>query len=267
MADGFILDNANIIDDKIEIQLEQEFYTIQQNQNIEIGIFTTNNPEQYPIELLANEVFNNWKIGDKNANSGILYVIDPDNRQSRIEIGYGIETIISDYETLKIQELTYPYFRESQYTKGTLILIENLLQLIEGKSFDKQIPESNWLGLNLIFLGILSFVYVYTLGMFRNISNKTTIIIFELIAIILAIILFENIFQALPSLYLNIWLINWFKKQHRNGKIQYFTDINLSPGGFGGAKASGHSSSSFGGGSSGGGGVEAAYPAVVEVDD
>ena len=158
---GFVTDNAGVIEDQIEQQIEQEFYSIQQNQNIEIGLLTLPNLNGYPIELLANDVFNEWKLGDATQNSGLLYVIAPNDRLSRIELGYGIETILTDSQTLQIQELAYPYFQEQDFTQGSLVVIENLLQQIEGKSFTREEKQTSFLQANWHFLFAMSFIYFF----------------------------------------------------------------------------------------------------------
>jgi len=258
---GFVTDNAGVIDDQIELQLEQEFYSIQQNQNIEIALLTLPDLDGYPIELLANDVFNEWKIGDANQNSGLLYVIAPNDRLSRIELGYGIETILTDSQTLQIQELAYPYFQEQEFTQGSLIVIENLLQQIEGKSFTKQETQTSFIDANWNFLFVMSIIYFLFFGMIKNKSPKTAIITGESIALPVALLIFENIFAALPALYLNIWLAHWFFTQHKKGNfnLENFSDSNS--GRFGGVGGFGTGSSGgsggfggFGGGSSGGGG-------------
>ena len=261
---GFVTDNAGVIGDQIELQLEQEFYSIQQNQNIEIALLTLPNLEGYPIELLANDVFNEWQLGDATQNSGLLYIIAPNDRLSRIELGYGIETILTDSQTLQIQELAYPYFQEQDFTQGSLVVIENLLQQIEGTSFTREEKQISFLQANWHFLFAMSFIYFLCFGMIKKKSAKTAIITGESIALPVAWFVFENIFAALPALYLNIWLAHWFYTQHKKGNInlENFSDNNSNGyGGFGGfgTGSSGGSGGfggfgGFGGGSSGGGG-------------
>lgn len=255
---GFVTDNAGVIDYQIEQQLEQEFYSIQQNQNIEIALLTLPNLDGYPIEILANDIFNEWQLGDATQNSGLLYVIAPNDRLSRIELGYGIETILTDSQTLQIQELAYPYFQKQEFTQGSLVVIENLLQQIEGKSFTKQDKQISFLDANWNFLFVMSFIYFLCFSMIKNKSSKTAIITGESIALPVAWLVFENIFAALPALYLNIWLAHWFYTQHKKGNInlENFSDSNSGRfGGFGTGSSGGSSGfGGFGGGSSGGGG-------------
>ena len=252
--EGFVLDEANIIDNKTEQKLEQEFYTIQQNQNIEIAIYTTQNTEQYPIESIANQVFNEWGLGDKNSNSGILYLIDPNNKQSRVELGYGIETIISDSETLYLQELTYPYFKQEKYTEGTLILMENLMQRIEGKIFEAETSPLSWWKLNLIMLFAFISVGGVINALFKKVSKTKFIILSQLIIALGVFFFVKNIYSALPLLYINTWLLaEMYEENKRQRKFERDNPILFK---------SKHNTNSrnhsrgihFGGGSSGGGG-------------
>ena len=252
--EGFVLDEANIIDNETEQKLEQEFYTIQQNQNIEIGIYTTQNKDQYPIESIANQVFNAWGLGNENSNSGILYLIDPNNKQSRVELGYGIETIISDSETLYLQELTYPYFRQEKYTEGTLILMENLIQRIEGKIFEAETSPLSWWKLNLILLFAFISVGGVINALFKKVSKTKFIIISQLITAIGVFFFVKNIYSALPLLYINTWLLaEMYEENKRQRKFERDNPILFKSKN--NTNSRNHSRGiHFGGGSSGGGG-------------
>ena len=132
---GFINDYANIIDNEKENLLENELRKIKYSQGIEIAVLTVDSLQDYPIDMYANQTFRSWGIGNKQNDSGILYLIAPSERQSRIELGYGIEKILTDYETKVIQEQANTYFREENYTSGVALVLENLLQSIEGENY------------------------------------------------------------------------------------------------------------------------------------
>lgn len=72
-----------------------------------------------PIENYALNVLRSWGIGNKDKNNGVLIVVATQDRQSRIEVGYGLEGALPDGLTGRIQDQTMlPFFREEQYDKG-----------------------------------------------------------------------------------------------------------------------------------------------------
>src|SRR6056300_462710 len=130
-----VSDYANIIEDQAEQKLETALQAIQKNQGIEIAVLTVNDLQDYPIDTYANQTFRQWRIGNKENNSGILYLIAPNHRESRIELGYGIEKIITDTQAKIIRESANPYFREENYTYGIALALENLMLSIEGENY------------------------------------------------------------------------------------------------------------------------------------
>lgn len=60
-----------------------------------------------------------WGIGSRDKNNGVLIVVATQDRQSRIEVGYGLEGALPDGLTGRLQDDTMlPYFKQGQYDKG-----------------------------------------------------------------------------------------------------------------------------------------------------
>lgn len=73
-----------------------------------------------PIEEYALELFRAWGIGQKEKNNGVLVLIAPSERQSRIEVGYGLEGALPDALTGRIQDgYMLPFFRQENFDQGT----------------------------------------------------------------------------------------------------------------------------------------------------
>jgi len=62
-----------------------------------------------------------WQLGDAQLNNGVLILVVPSARQSRIEVGYGLEGALPDGKTGRIQDdYMLPYFRTNDYDQGLL---------------------------------------------------------------------------------------------------------------------------------------------------
>lgn len=73
-------------------------------------------PADYALELLRQ-----WGVGDKTLNNGLVLLVAVNDRQSRIEVGYGLEGPLPDAKTGRIQdEYMMPYFQKGDYDKGIL---------------------------------------------------------------------------------------------------------------------------------------------------
>lgn len=73
------------------------------------------------IEDYALTMLRQWGIGDKQLNNGVLLLVAVNDRQSRIEVGYGLEGALPDAKTGRIQDqYMIPYFKQGDYNNGIL---------------------------------------------------------------------------------------------------------------------------------------------------
>ena len=89
-SDFYVNDYANILDS------ETKNYIITSNQKLysqtgaQIVVVTVKNLEGQSLEEYSTELFRNFGIGDKNQNNGVLLLLALQERQCRIEVGYGL---------------------------------------------------------------------------------------------------------------------------------------------------------------------------------
>lgn len=132
----YVEDDANVLSS----ETKEEIYQYNQRYKElalrpELAVVTLNKlPDDESIEGYANEKFNTLGIGAKEYDSGILYVIAVDDRQQRIEVGYGLEGEIPDALAmdLMIAEVK-AYFREENYDAGVNIVASNINQILIGR--------------------------------------------------------------------------------------------------------------------------------------
>jgi len=126
---NFVTDNANIIDDASEAQLNSLAQQIEQTTTVELSIVTVNSLENLDIETYAVELFEEAGIGKKDIDNGLLILIAPTERLYRIEVGFGLEGTITDLDSRQIGVKTLePFFKNGEFGKGlvqaTLIINE-----------------------------------------------------------------------------------------------------------------------------------------------
>ena len=86
------------------------------------------------IEEYANRLFNHWGVGDKQRNDGILILIAPNQRQLRIEVGYGMEHILTDALASKIVNThMLPWAREGKYGQALVDASLMVRNVLDGK--------------------------------------------------------------------------------------------------------------------------------------
>lgn len=87
----------------------------------QVAVLIVKTLEDMPIEDYALQVLRTWGVGNREKNNGVLIVVATEDRQSRIEVGYGLEGTLPDGLTGRIQDnYMLPYFRKGDYSSGIL---------------------------------------------------------------------------------------------------------------------------------------------------
>ena len=94
---GFVNDFANIIDDSSEYLISLEIDKLEKEKGAEIAIVTINSqPSGESVQTYANKLLNEWGIGKRGEDNGLLILISTEERRIHVETGYGLEGILPD---------------------------------------------------------------------------------------------------------------------------------------------------------------------------
>ncbi|MCC8619631.1 TPM domain-containing protein [Xanthomonas vesicatoria] len=116
-------------------QLEQQALALQQRKGAQLQILIVPTTQPEAIEQYTQRVFDQWKIGRKGVDDGVLLLVAKDDRRVRIQPGYGLEGVIPDIVANRIiQEYLAPRFREGDYGGGIRDATATLAGLIEGEA-------------------------------------------------------------------------------------------------------------------------------------
>jgi uncharacterized protein len=84
-----------------------------------------------PIEAYSIRVADAWKIGRKGQDNGVLFVIAKDDRKLRLEVGYGLEGVLTDATSRRIiAETVAPYFRQNQFAAGINAGVDRVISVV-----------------------------------------------------------------------------------------------------------------------------------------
>ena len=194
------------------------------------------------VEDFSLAVAENWKIGWKGKDNGILLVLAMEDRRSRLEIGYGYEGVINDARAGDILRNMAPFMRKGEYEQAISYAISSVSAFV----LDENAPEAPKDDLDDD-----SEVSV-------SIPNGPEDLLFTIIAICIA-------FELLGTILANGLIAPWVKKSF--GLIamifigKFLWEVFLAAlrsglrGGGGGSGGGGRSRSGGGGGGFGGGGA------------
>ena len=96
------------------------------SEKFQMGVYVVKSLDGETIETVANETARAWKIGYSGDNHGVLIVVAVQDRKSRIETSNNVASKITDYQTNRFLKTARPYFKNGDYNKGVLSIVNNL---------------------------------------------------------------------------------------------------------------------------------------------
>lgn len=116
---GRVVDNAELLDAGQEQALAVRLEALERQSTRQLVVATVPDLQGYPIEDYANRLFRHWRLGQAEANNGVLLLVAVAERRVRIEVGYGLEPILTDALSGQIirNDIT-PRFRAGDYPGG-----------------------------------------------------------------------------------------------------------------------------------------------------
>jgi len=142
---GYVNDLANVIPADQSQTLEAFLTEVEQKTGAQIAVVTTPSVEGADIDGAAVDLFKTWGIGKKGKDDGILILASIRDHRVRIEVGYGLEAVITDGQSGSIiREYVTPYFKQGDYGQGLTQGAAAVAQLIaasEGVTLEGQVAQ------------------------------------------------------------------------------------------------------------------------------
>ncbi|MEP7328150.1 MAG: TPM domain-containing protein [Betaproteobacteria bacterium] len=150
----------------------------QTGNQLVVLIVPTTKPE--PIEAYSIRVADAWKIGRKGQDNGALLMVAKDDKKLRIEVGYGLEGVLTDATSRAIiGDTIAPLLRQNQFAQGITAGVDRIIAVVDkgeplaAKPVAKQQRASGAAGIPFEMLLIIIFVVVPVVGgILRRIFGK-----------------------------------------------------------------------------------------------
>jgi len=118
---GFVVDQANVIPPAEEAAITARLDALQKTSGNQIVVATIADLQGYAIDDYGYRLGRAWQVGLKGVNNGAILLVAPAERKVRIEVGYGLEPVLTDaLSSLIVNETILPRFREGNLPKGVL---------------------------------------------------------------------------------------------------------------------------------------------------
>ncbi len=131
---GRVNDYAEILSPQQRSNLENRLKALEDEKGSQLVVLTVPTTGEYAIEEYSLNVVEKWKIGRKGVDDGVLLLVAVNDHKMRIEVGYGLEGAVTDFDSKKI--ITFfitPKFKEGDMYGGISAGVDALSTLIRGE--------------------------------------------------------------------------------------------------------------------------------------
>lgn len=132
-ASGWVVDEAGLLSAEVVRALDVRLADHEAATSNQVVVLTVPSLGGLEIEEFANGEANRRGIGQKGRDNGVLFVVAPNERAARIEVGYGLEAVLTDARAGRILRVdVVPRFREGDYAGGIDAGLTAILATLDG---------------------------------------------------------------------------------------------------------------------------------------
>ncbi len=172
---GYVNDFAQVISAQARQEIETVGASLKQGGNIEMAVVTVRSLEGLAIEDYSIGLAEAWGVGTSAEDLGIILLLAVNERQVRIEVGYGLEGDLPDGLVGEILDThVVPDFRNNNFSQGMLkgsraiaatLADRRNFTLQQVRLDDYVVKESTWIDeIQRIFVFLLFLIFIIGRG-------------------------------------------------------------------------------------------------------
>ncbi len=140
-----VTDQTATLDPAQRAELETKLAAFEAKKGSQVAVLIVPSTQPETIEQYAIRVVDQWKLGRKGVDDGVLLLVGKNDRKMRIEVGRGLEGVIPDAIAKRIvAEYIAPRFRDGDFNAGIAAGVDRILALAEGEPLPA--PAETWQG-------------------------------------------------------------------------------------------------------------------------
>ena len=130
---GWVVDQAGVLSDATEVALIERLRRHERETTNQVVVVTLRSLDDHTIEDVGFFITYIWGVGQADLNNGVVFVIVPDERKMRIEVGDGLKGYLTDAEASSIiRNVVRPHFGRNEFDAGVTAGVEAIIEQIEG---------------------------------------------------------------------------------------------------------------------------------------
>jgi uncharacterized protein len=179
---GRVVDVANVLPPDVEARIDQKLAALETQSRRQLVVVTLPDLQGYEISDYGYQLGRAWGIGSKEKNDGALLIVAPKERKLRIEVGYGLEGVLTDgLSSLIINQQIVPRFKAGDMAGGVEAGVDTIIrqltlppeeaQRIAAQAEQQQAKGSEGSG-SFPWFFLLIFFLFFVLPMLRGIGGR-----------------------------------------------------------------------------------------------
>jgi uncharacterized protein len=137
-------DDAHALKQETVDQLEKKLKAYEDSTSNQIAILIVQSLDGDVLEEYSLRVAEKWKLGTKGKDNGVLLLIAVDDHKMRIEVGQGLEGVLTDAQSNRIiRNEIAPEFRRGDYDAGVKAGIQGIVKAIAGEYKADEVDTSS----------------------------------------------------------------------------------------------------------------------------
>ena len=130
---GRVNDQASLLSLSRQKELDGYLAALEESTGVQMVLLTIPSLKGESLEDFSIRVVDQWQLGGREEDNGILLLVSLQERMIRIEVGYGLESVLTDAKSgMIIREVISPYFRQGDYASGILSGVQFMGNLVSG---------------------------------------------------------------------------------------------------------------------------------------
>jgi uncharacterized protein len=172
---GRVNDYAQILTPEQSNALDAQLARLEQDTGHQVAVLTLPSLDGEDIEGFSIRVAENWKIGKKGFDNGVILIVAVNDRKLRLEVGYGLEGILPDLTANRIiRDYIVPLFRSGDFAAGIISGINAVEKVIRKEPLPetaRKQAQGRGSSLNFIVMLVITFAILGLFG-FSSAANR-----------------------------------------------------------------------------------------------
>lgn len=161
VGDIYVQDYANVLDSQDTQSLIQLGRKLEDTTSAQLAVLTIPSLDGNDIKEYANTAFRKYGLGNKEKNNGVLLLYAQEDREIRIEVGYGLEGVVTDIRSGNIlDQNALPYLKKGETSLALTNTYKSLYNVILNGSENTGHSKTSSFWDNVKIILIIAFVVI-----------------------------------------------------------------------------------------------------------